>query len=75
MVLEKKFSRTSSLETPLGKEHRLVDIPPAGQKKTVSYLKSFCEFEIVSKNIWDFPGGPAAKTPSSQGKGLRFDPW
>ena len=74
MVREKKFFRTSLLETPLGEEHRLADIPPVGQKKTVLYLKSFCEFEIVSKNIWDFPGGPVAKTPSSQGKGLRFDP-
>lgn len=23
----------------------------------------------------DFPGGPAAKTPSSQFRGLRFAPW
>ena len=25
--------------------------------------------------IWDFPGGPVAKTPCSQFRGLRFDPW
>ena len=24
---------------------------------------------------WDFPGGPAAKTPYSQCRGLRFNPW
>ena len=24
---------------------------------------------------WDFPGGPGAKTPCSQCRGLRFDPW
>ena len=24
---------------------------------------------------WDFPGGPVAKTPHSQCRGLRFDLW
>ena len=24
---------------------------------------------------WDFPGGPAIKTPSSYCRGSRFDPW
>ena len=26
-------------------------------------------------HIQDFPGGPVAKTPSSQRRGLGFDPW
>ena len=25
--------------------------------------------------VGDFPGGPVAKTPSSQCRGLRFNPW
>ena len=33
------------------------------------------KFESLIKNCWDFPGGPVAKTPSSQCKGPRFDPW
>ena len=24
---------------------------------------------------WDFPGGPVAKTPHSQGSSLKFYPW
>ena len=25
--------------------------------------------------FWDCPGGPVAKTPGSQGRGLEFEPW
>ena len=35
--------------------------------------KTFFFFLIIK--IWDFPGGPGAKSPSSQGRGLGFDPW
>ena len=33
------------------------------------------KFDSLIKNCWDFPGGPVAKTLSSQCKGPRFDPW
>ena len=30
---------------------------------------------MKNQRIGDFPGGPVAKTPSSQCKGPDFDPW
>ena len=30
---------------------------------------------ILRKRAWDFPGGPVVKTPHSQCRGLRFNPW
>ena len=30
---------------------------------------------LKDKNYWDFPGGPMGKTPRSQYRGPRFDPW
>ena len=39
--------------------------------------KNVCFFEKLMKILkcWDFPGGPMAKTPSSQCRGPKFDPW
>ena len=42
---------------------QLTKIPRAKKKKK------------LSKKIRDFPGGPVAKTPCSQCRGPRFDPW
>ena len=30
---------------------------------------------LLSLGSWDFPGGPEVKTPHSQGRVHRFDPW
>ena len=30
---------------------------------------------ILKHRLWDFPGGPVTKTPSSQCRGPGFDPW
>ena len=44
------------------------------------YLRAFSSFQretILIKLLtpWDFPGGPAVKTPRSQCGGPEFDPW
>ena len=31
--------------------------------------------KVSSSTSWDFPGGPVAKTPSSQCGGPGFNPW
>ena len=37
-----------------------------------SSLCCLCNLSVNLKLFWDFPGGPVAKTPSSQCRGPRF---
>ena len=40
-------------------------------------IQSFCKYHLLPFQMtsWDFSGGPVAKTPSSQCRGPRLDPW
>ena len=40
-------------------------------------IQSFCKYHLppFQMTSWDFSGGPVAKTPSSQCRGPRLDPW
>ena len=33
------------------------------------------EGSVMKESLWDFPGGPVAKTPCSQCRGPGFNPW
>ena len=39
------------------------------------YLTLCTKINSKQPKIWDFPGGPVDKTPRSQCRGPRFDPW
>ena len=57
-----------------------------GEEKTdilisQGYPQTYCKLNemtgvcIKTRSRGDFPGGPVGKTPSSQCRGPRFDPW
>ena len=64
---KEEVSRNTS-EDGMGKE---AWVESRGKRRERTTILGECE----THRKWDFPGGPMAKTPHSQCRGPRFNPW
>ena len=54
---------------------RSVDLIPRSTGTLEQGFKSTTSKDMKRHEHWGFPGGPVAKTPGSQRRGHRLDPW